>query len=315
MREKIVIVLDSNGCFLENTHPAMARKLLKEGQAKIYAREPFAIQLNRSVESPNRQLRNQETMSQIQNYTEFFKEERDIYIQNISGCQVSVTFQTGPGQFESYLFPNTKDPVNLTRFVPFQAVKNSHDLRKLLNRVPPALLILSETEFNAYFSHQATKSGVTVDQALEAAEQRRSAVQNHTPLADAPDPIKLHEVVEDGKHLGERKIVRSLETVSAEEEINPRVLNLCLQVNPALTDQQKMTAAQLLSELDVMGDLTLIDWEYVRSHGFYKSVKNLAKKKADELALASSEPEDAPKKPAPKAKKVKAAVVKPPESV
>lgn len=299
-----VIVLDADKRFLEYTHPAAARKLLKEEKAIVYSREPFAIQLSRAVEAPDRNRRNQEMG--IVNFTEFFKEERDIYIQNISNCQVSVSFDLG-GHSESFLFPNSKDPVNLTRFIPFAAVKGSMDLRRMLNRSPQALNLLKEEEYKMYFERQSQQLGLSgPDAAIDRAEAARMAVQNHTTLPNAPDPIKLHEVVEDGSHMGEKKLVRSLDSVSEVDEITPRVLNLCLQVHQSVSDQSKMTAQQLLTELDSTNGLTLADWEYIQSHGYYKSVKNLARRKVAEMASAheaadsADEQEEAPR-PAKKA--------------
>ena len=294
MREQHIVVLDANQCFLEYTHPAIARKLLKQGSAVVYSRDPFAIQLSRSVDSPDRHRRNYKIMAQVINFTEFFREERDIYVQNVSNCQVSVTFDVG-GHSESYLFPNIKDPVNLTRFIPFAAVKGSMDLRRMLNRSPPALNLLTEEEYMMYFESKAQRLGLdSADSAISLAEQQRTAIQNHTPLPDAPDPVKIHEVVEDGKHLGEKKLVRPIETVHEDEEINPKVLNLCLQVHSSIPEQQKMTATQLLNELDVIPNLRLIDYEYIQSHGHYKSVRNLARKKVAEFTALSDEDDGTP---------------------
>lgn len=45
MREKEVVVLDQERRFLRYIHPAVARRLLTEGQAVVHTREPFTIQL------------------------------------------------------------------------------------------------------------------------------------------------------------------------------------------------------------------------------------------------------------------------------
>lgn len=239
-------------------------------------------------------------MPQIKNYTEYFKEEKDVLVMNCSNCQVSVTFDVG-GRSENYLFTNSKDPVNLTRWIPFAAIKASMDFRKMLNRVPAALRLLDENEYKMYYERQAQQYGLnSADDAMDRAEQKRIAAQNHQPLPDAPDPIKLHEVVQDGQHLGEKKIVRPIETVSVDEEINPRIQNLCLQVHTSIPEAQKMTAAQMLSELDTISGLTLVDYEYIQSHGYYKSIKNLARKKIAELAASSDEVDDTVPAPAPK---------------
>lgn len=288
MKERSVLVLTSEKCFLDYAHPAMARRLLKEGKAVIYSKDPFAIKLNKLVEYPLRS----DIMVQTTNFTEVFREERDIYVQNISGCQVVVNFDV-EGRTESYSFVNTKDPVILTQYVPFLAIKNSMDFRRMLNRIPPALQLMSHEEYEAHYARSAKTLGLkSAHEAIVLAEEKRKAIHNKVPLDDAPDPIKLHDVVEDGQHFGDRKTVKSAQSFSESEEINPRVLHLCLQVHQTIPDQQKMSAQQLISEVESAGSLTLLDWEYLQSHGYYKSVKNLARKMIADLASVSEPDED-----------------------
>ncbi len=287
MRVSEVIVLDMERRFLDYVHPAFARRLIKDQAALVYSRDPFVIQ----VKSKDSLLIKKDNPNMISNFTEYFKAEKDVYVQNVSNCQVSVNFEVGPGHSESYLFTNSKDPVNLTRTIPYQAIKNSMDLRKMLNRVPAALKLLEEEDFNAYYKRQAVTHGLTsVDEALAQAEARRIAAQNHVPLTDA--------VEEDRSEKAEKK---ASVIIAEADAINSRVLHLCLQVHPSVPDQSKMSAQQLLSELDSINDMRITDWEYVQSHGFYKSVKNLAKKMVAELATSDME-DEAPKKPAKKAK-------------
>jgi hypothetical protein len=217
-------------------------------------------------------------MSQITNFTEHFKTEGDIFCQNISGCQVSISFELASGHSEGYLFPNNKDPVNLTRDIPFAAIKSSMDLRKMVNRKPPALRLMTESEYLEYFKTKAHDAGVSVDEAVGLAEERRAAVQNYVPLPDAVPPKKSAELEEEDKV--------TPRVVSEEDVINPRVLHLCLQVHPSLPEQSKMTAQAILAELDAIEGLTQQDWDYISSHGYYKSVIKLARKKVSELAAA-----------------------------
>lgn len=288
MRDKDVIVLDASKRFLEYTHPAKARQLIKEAKAVVYSRSPFAIQLLRTINGPV-VLKSREGIMSVTNYTEFFKAERDIYVQNISNCQVSVMFEVGPGHTESHLFINSPDPINLTQRVPFTAIKSSMDFRKMLNRQPPALRLLDDTQYQAYYSQSAAKKGLdTVDEAIEAAEIQRAAIQNHV----LDKPVEL---------LTESENRVSQEEVQLEEDaISPRVLNLCLQVHPSLTEQVRLSAQSFMTELDAIGTMTLADWEYIQGHGFYKSVKNMAKKQVSELISRESEKEETPKKKAKK---------------
>jgi hypothetical protein len=228
-------------------------------------------------------------MSQITNFTKLFEKDTDIYVSNISGCQVSVSFEVSPGHSEGYLFPNSKDPINLTRHIPFGAIKHSIDLRKMVNRNPPALRLMTEAEYTSYFENKAKSNDMSVDEALELAETRRVAAQNHLPLPDAVAPKKNSELDTD--------VNPEITNVSEADIINPRVLHLCLQVHPSVPDQSKMTAQAILAELDTLEGLTMQDWDYITSHGFYKSVIKLSKKKVAELAAAAvSEAPKAPKK-------------------
>jgi len=207
-------------------------------------------------------------------------------------------FDLGPGRSESYLFVPNTDPVNLSQGFPFQAIKTSMDLRRMLIRVPPALKLMTEDEAKAYYERQASDNGLKdVSIAMSQAEERRAIIHSRQPLPDAPDPIKLHDVVSDGQHLGEKKIVRStLGSVSQEDEINPRILNLCLQVHPQVPDQEKMSAQTMIAEIAAIPSLKLLDWEYLNSHGFYKSVRNMAKQQIARLIEADSEVEKPTKK-------------------
>lgn len=219
------------------------------------------------------------------NYVEYFREEKPIYVQNISGCQVSVTFEVTPGHSEPYLFTHSKDPVDLTQRFPFSAIKNSMDLRKMLNRVPSTLRLLSDDEFREFYKVKANQAGKTMEEVITDAEVKRNTVQNHQITApSAPDE-------------SDDTIKKVAETAVLEEDvINSRVLNLMLQVHSSIPDQSKMSAQQLLQELDdISSNLTQNDWAYVQSMGYYKSVKNMAAKKVAAMATAELD-DDKPKK-------------------
>jgi len=249
-------------------------------------------------------------MARIRNYTDFFKEEKEIYVQNVTGQhQVSVMFQISPGVTESYLFVKSPDPVNITQKIPFAAIKSSMDFRRMLERRPPALQLLTEEEFKAYYANKARSMNrlpktaeVTqeaIDGAIDHAMTNQEAIRNHIPLKDAPEPKPIHEVVSDGTRFGERKIVKPLDGgISADDIIHPTVQHLCLQVSHNVLDAEKMPASQLLSELENLAPLLKIDdFEYIRAHGWYQTVRNWAKEqirqKAEEEANASASAQDA----------------------
>ena len=48
----MIFVIDASKKPLDMCHPAKARKLLKDGKAKIYRKEPFTIILTKVVDKP-----------------------------------------------------------------------------------------------------------------------------------------------------------------------------------------------------------------------------------------------------------------------
>lgn len=229
----------------------------------------------------------------ITNWTEFFREEHDIYVQNIANAQVSIEFEVAPGVVQGFLFSHSRNPLNLTQHIPFQAIRSSVNFRKMLNRRPPVLQLLTEDEFHAFYERKAKDWQLPdVNAAIDRAEEIRQGIAQHktTTTDEAPKPI--HEVVEDGKRLGEKKLVRPVadEIVSSDEVINPRVLHLCNQVGPEVQEKDKMRAGDMLEELErVEGQLKLDDYEYLRSHGYWKSVKKWAQGKAATLASSTED--------------------------
>jgi hypothetical protein len=283
-----VLVMDSEKRFLEYTRPALARKYLREGKAKIFSKTPFAIQLfhSKSVSSIRRK-----TMA-VKNFTDYFKVERDVYVQNISNAQLSLEFNMGEGRVEGFTVPPSRDPINLTQHIPFMAIKNSMDFRKMLSRRPPVITVLSQEEYEAYFSKRAKDRNMVssdgtpdIDAAIDASEERRRRTSDKSLRETITDkePEPIHDVIEKGTgpggaaHFGERQRVSPSKMVSEDEIINPRVLHLCNQVKAEVEEHERMSASDLLEALQNIPSLTIDDYEHVRAHGFYKSIKKWAK--------------------------------------
>lgn len=283
MAQVHVTVLNIKKQFIRYVHPAEARKLVSSGDAQVFSKSPFVIKMNVDYKATKM------TAKQTVNFTEYFSTERDVYVQNISNCQVSVLFEIGAGHSESYLFTNSKDPVNLTQEIPFSAIKSSMDIRKMLNRVPPALKLMTEEEYMAYYVKAAdVRSMADANEAIADAAKRRVSAQNHIPIDSIS--ARVEEAEKEAKASGEKPEQKKMaETAQHEDDINPRVLNLCLQVHPSLDDKDKISAQTFLVELDSINGLKMIDWEYVLAHGYYKTVKNAAKKRVAELASSEDE--------------------------
>ena len=224
----------------------------------------------------------------ITNWTEFFSKERDIYVQNICASQISLSFEVSPGHTEGFLLKQTRNPVNITQHIPFAAVKASADFRKMLNRRPPVLQVLTEEEYKAYYAQKDVDWKVpNADAAIDRAEQERLGLALKTDFTTDEQPKAIHKVINDGKSLGERKEVQSTDVVSSEEVIHPRVLHVCQQVHPEVPEAERMKAGEMLTEFEnVENNLKIDDYEYIRAHGLYKTVKAWATKKISALNTA-----------------------------
>ena len=244
-------------------------------------------------------------MAKITNFTEFFRDEKDVYVQNIANAQVSVGFQISPNHTEGFLFSNSRDPVNLTQHIPFSAIKNSMDFRKMLSRRPPVLQILSMDEYDAYFKKRASSLGLMnsegapdTEAAMDLAEERRRRTTDKNYKTSDTTPTPLHRVAEKGSGpggatmFGERERVEHDDAVAEDEIINPRVLHLCNQVKAEVPEEERMPARELLESLSDIPTLSLDDIEHIRAHGYYKSVKKWAKQKASELIESEEEADD-----------------------
>lgn len=209
----------------------------------------------------------------ITNFTEYFKTERDVFVQNLSNTQVSLQFETYPGRIEGVLLPKGKKPINLTQLVPFGAIKMSIDLRKMVNRRPPVLVLMSEEEYLAYYENLAKRSGRTPDEEMEAAHEYQSDLQGKRAVTN-PSPAVRKTIEEEAEE-------RKNQPADPQDKVTARVVGLCASVGDDIDEKDRMGAKEMLDELRDM-ELTLADLEYLLGHGYYKSVKNFAKKALEE---------------------------------
>jgi len=257
-----ISVVDERNCFLSYTHPARARKLLKDGEAEVFSTSPFTIRLKRrSLEG---------TMTAITNFTEYFKEERDIYVQNKSDRLISLEFQVSGDRKESHRLARTLDPVNLTQYIPFNAIKNSTDLRNLSNRQPPAIVFLSEEEYKAYFQQKAAAHQTTIDEEISRSNEKHRSVVNRTAFK----PMEKMTLAEAEKEL--------TKPTPLEEQLTPRVVGLCSKVGADIKEAEMLPARDFIEELEAIEKtLTPADLEFILVNGYHKSVKKWAQKRLE----------------------------------
>lgn len=264
---KTIPVLDVKNGFLSFTHPAKARKLVKDGKATVFNNDPFVIKLTGDGSN---------TMERaFINFTDFFKEERDVWIQHVSGTkQTSMEFQTVSGQVIPYLLPKGRKPHNLSQRVPFGAIKNSMQLRDLLNRRPKVIQLMTSEEATKYYQDRADRNKTTLDEELEAAFtiQRNLQDKDADTTDKAPDRKTLEEQAQLVEEVG--------------DQIYPRVIGLCQEAkkDPEGKDLKRLKAEDFIDELhDLEGLLSAEDFSYIASHAPYKTVKAWANSRLAKL--------------------------------
>ncbi len=261
-----VPVLGTRNDLLSYTNPARARKLVASGRASVVNRSRFTIKLFRDPKEDKMQK------SLITNFTKYFAQERDVFVQNRTNTQVSMQFELGPDRVESILIPKSRDPLNLTQLVPFAAIKSSIDLRKLINRKPPALALMSEQEYLDYYEEAAKDAGVSLEGAIVDAQGRQQALQNKTAYTN-PTPTRRLTTEETSD-------LRENDPPDPQDIVTARVVGLCNKTGDSLQPSEKVSARDMLSELKGLeGEgtgLTRADFEYLLGHGTYPSVKKWA---------------------------------------
>jgi hypothetical protein len=280
-----------DGRLLQPCHPARARILVAEGAA-VWA-DDRTVRLTRE---PSAGLVRSPTMTQqtpaITNFTKFFLQPSDIYVQNISSTQVAMQFDMGNGQMMPFILPPKRDPVNLTQHVPWDAVARSMDFRKLLNRRPPVLQLITEEAFNTFYEKRRAQQNLPSREAAiaQADEERQKIERRVLDSSDEARPTKAEMV----------RPTEGNRTVTEDELIHPRVLHLMAQVGPDVPDKDKMPARQMLEELQGISDqLKVDDLEMIRSKGFWKGVKTWAREEIShrieaEQGEGADDPRDQP---------------------
>ena len=264
-----VVVLGPQNEFESYTHPAKARKLLKSGKAQIVSKNPFKIRLKGAPEGRISKMRKSTT---ITNFTAYFAQERDVYVQNLGANQISLQFEPTPGRIQSFCIPATQDPLNLTQYVAFDAIKSSPDIRAIVNRRPPVLRLMEKEEYDEYYQHKANAFNTSLQEEIDRALEAQHYAINHIV------PPEEKEEVETPKSLDELKEERKNDS-NPDDEISPAIQGLIAKVAVNVPDEQKMKAREMMGKLVTLeSSLTTADLEAISAQGYHASVRKWAKK-------------------------------------
>lgn len=279
--DKTIPVLDSGRCFLSNTTPAKARMLLKSGKVSVFQQNPFILIMNGDLGDDNmvKKVMAKNRMF-ISNFTSYFSDEKEVYIQNLGSTNISLTIQT-MGDPIYISIARTKKPMNLTQYAPFELIKNSADFRKLINRNPPILRLMTEEEYVEYYEKMAEEEKIDLESAMRKGQDAHDVLMGKKRL-----PVNELQVEMD------KKLEEKEEKLLQRKEPHQRVVGLCALADKDNGPDQRVTAADMKEELESLESiLTAEDWEFVASKGVYKTVKDFAFKKLEELTASESDEE------------------------
>lgn len=244
------------------------------------------------------------------NFTELFREEREIWIKSLVPGQVSLSFETGQGREAHVLVPYSGDPVCLTDQVPFSAIKTSTDLRKLCNPrrqgngglKPAALLLMTAEQAEEHFRKKAVRKSLfkktpTGDIIKDAEGNPVPDVEAASrPVITEPSVAAPKTQVDFGKTKSEEAMDRHTDIanlgdkpVLIADEINPRVQYWVHQISTAESEKDRPLADVLIDEFESLGELNEASLNHILAFGHYRSVKAWATKQLESVATSTDE--------------------------
>ena len=312
---EVVHVIDLGGIILAPTKAATAVSLIRDGKARFIKHQPPTIRLMRIVrDTPGRRATMESNLiksdksryldgqGRIVNWTEFFREERDIYVRNMTSTNISITFGRGP-ETRYVSLPMSPDPINLTAEVSFEELKYAEDFRKICNakdkKGRPYLDVMTEEEYRQYFDEKAKRTKTSYEEAVLRAEQARAnykqRVQEEINSVTAPAGPNASQTVVGGPSM----------PVQTDDAIRDRVRVIMHQLEQDITEEKNRAAgsgtpfdaskirqaAEILQELATMRDWSREELEFIRDKCYWPSIKRWVSVELQKINSAPSEGE------------------------
>lgn len=201
--------------------------------------------------------------TKMMNFTQFFKTEQELYVQNISNGQVSLQFGSGD-EAVAFKLARRRDPIVLTNHVPFSLVAKSMDFRKLCTK--GRIKLLTEAEYLAHFEGKAKKNRISLDAAIEHAESEHTLARS-IPMTPATTAVTS---TSDSEEEGEQQ-------PSDESAVHPRVIHLCHQLSTQIPASDRMKPTDVLQQLkDLAEEFTPLEYEYILGASANQTIKKWA---------------------------------------
>lgn len=297
-----VLVVDAERRFVEYVSPAVARRALKDGAAKVFRKAPFSIQLPPGVDRCPRTF-NRANRNNMTAFSDIFQDEQEVWVRVLVPGQVSLEFQDRNGNAKPVRISG-RDPVRLTDQVSFEDARNSTDLRTLINPRrnragdvrPAALQLMTIEQVEDYFAKKAERrkiykkapDGSVLKGAdgspvldIEAAKQPRVT----HPAVDAAPTTVGHTESPTAKAMREAEEVSSVKdsAITMAEAIDPQVLQMCHTVKTAEQENERPLAEDMIDVFETL-DLKEDSLNHILAYGHYASVKTWATQRLEEVA-------------------------------
>ncbi len=295
---KTVMVNDAEGQVLENTRPGKARrliaeKLIAEKKAVLIETEPPLIKLRKIVT-----IYKGGTNMDIGSINKYFAANKNIFVHNVSGTQISLTFYRPDGRSEPFTIPNTKIPICITQYVPFSLVIESTDFRRMVQRRPPRIKLLTEEEYTQTITSMARVMGASIEDLEKKADEAiRYVTEKLIPVAKSDIKVEGMAAARDAiKHpvttLADTEKFQPPTGLPEEQEIkepgvigvSPKVLGLCMKLEEAAkAGDTKVFATDMIMQMNDLS-LTAEDLHYLIDNAVVKRVKKWATEKLSEVS-------------------------------
>ena len=224
----------------------------------------------------------------ITNFTKYFAKERDVYVQNLSNTQVSFQVELQGGRVDHVLLPKGRRPLNLTQQIPWDGLKNSMDLRKLVNRRPQVLALMEEDEFDLYYENLSKSRNQPVDRLVAEAHQYQQDLQNKKTFTNPAIPVKRSTLEEQATEVENQP-------PDPQDIVSARIVGICRQVDTEVKEADKLPVNDMQEEIEgfqTAGQLVRADYEYLQGHGFYSAVKQWAGTQLEKIAPSEESASD-----------------------
>jgi len=271
-KTKTIPVLDIDNRFLSNTTPAKARMMLKADKASVFQNDPFILRMNGEVgDNTMSRTKKQRTHSDfIQNFTRYFSEEKEVYVQNLSATNISLTL-SGQGEVTYISIASTRRPMNLTQYADIQLIKQSSDFRRLVNRNPSILRLMTEEEYEDYYEKLANENGTTIQQEMRLGHEVHDILMGKR----RPNTSELQQEMD-------KKLEDKEEMLLNPKEPDSRVVGLCAMADKDMDEGQRVSSRDFIERLESLApELDDDDWEFISTKGVYPTVKAFARKQLD----------------------------------